>query len=134
MLIDKLLQISDAEAVTVTAASANSIDLGAAGDALGGQELYCDIRVATTCTAAGAATVAFDLQHDSVSNFASATSLISVPAVAKATLVAGYWVLRAKIPTGCKRYLRVNFTVATGPLTAGNFDVIFSHAVDIRQP
>jgi len=122
MILDKALQLSDAQAVTVTAPSTNVIDMGVLGDAID-RELYLVIRVNTTCTAAGAATVVFDLETDSAVGFgASPSDLWAITAVAKATLVAGYEVARLRIPAGADRYIRLNYTVATGPLTAGAFD------------
>ena len=42
-------------------------------------------------------------------------------ALALANLAAGKRIASAKVPAGVLRYLRVNYIVATGPLTAGAF-------------
>jgi hypothetical protein len=39
----------------------------------------------------------------------------------KAALIQGAHVFTASIPPNCLQYLRLNYTVATGPLTAGKF-------------
>ena len=72
-------------------------------------------------TAAGAATVTVALQTDDNSSFASPVNLVLSDAIPKASLVAGTQVLRVAVPYGTERYLRLFFTVATGPLTAGKF-------------
>ena len=64
MIIDKALQISDKQAVTASAASSDVIDFGQATPNTGllANQLYMQIGVAQTATAAGAATVQFVLQ------------------------------------------------------------------------
>ena len=42
-------------------------------------------------------------------------------ATPKANLVQGYDVFAVPIPPNCKQFLRVYYTVANGPLTAGKF-------------
>lgn len=121
-LLDAVNTMSNNQAVTVTAASTDVLDFGAVNrDIAAGEELYLIVSVGTTVTAAGAATVDFALQTDSVVGFGSAVTLFSILAVPKATLVAGYYVTQIVIPRYTKRYLRMNYTVATGPLTAGTF-------------
>jgi hypothetical protein len=48
-------------------------------------------------------------------------------AIGKALLTAGTEVLRVKVPLDAERYLRTNYTVATGPLTAGTFTAFLAH-------
>lgn len=76
--------------------------------------------VASTAAAGGAATVTISLQTSNTSDFASATTLLQTGAIAVADLKVGYRYV-ATVPHGVQRYLRVNYTVATGPLTAGAF-------------
>ena len=124
MYIDKQLLMSDAQAVTSSAASTNVIDLGAhlGMDPGVTEDLWLQVRVDTTATASGSATVTFALQTDDDEAFGSAVTLFSTSAIGKATLVAGYYPIRVRLPLGMKRYARVYYTVATGPLTAGKFD------------
>lgn len=128
MYIDKENMFSNAQAVTVTAAS-DVIDLGSP-DAGMADDLWLTIRVDTAVTASGSATVAFKLQSDSAATFdAAVVDNISIAVIAKATLVANYTVIRTKLPVGIKRYARVYYTVASGPLTAGKFDAFLTRGV-----
>jgi hypothetical protein len=121
-LLDKELEFSDAQAVTATAASTNVIDMTVAAPNIGrGQEpIYAQVQVNTTADASGSATVTFTLE-DSADN-SSYSAVYTTAAIGKATLVAGYIVFTVALPATLRRYIRVNYTVATGPLTAGKFD------------
>lgn len=119
MIIDKNLQVSNEQAVTTSAASTDVIDFGQANPDVGMDGRSC--MVITTdeaATAAGAATVTFSVQ-DSADN-ATFTDVAVSAAIGKATLVAGYQHV-IPMPTKLRRYCRVYYTVATGPLTAGKF-------------
>lgn len=120
MFLDKELMLSEAQAVTAAAASTNIIDQGSAANAIG-KELYLIVKVDTSANAAGAATVNFQLQCDDNSSFSSPKILLETGDVGKATLVAGYLVFKGKLPVGAERFLRVYYSVGTGPLTAGAF-------------
>lgn len=127
MIIDYENTLSDAQEVTASAASTNSIDLrDTTGDFGISDKLFLVLRVDTAAEASGSATVAFSVQCDDDSAFGSPKTLLTTAAVAKATLVAGYRPLVTKIPQGCERYLRVYYTVASGPLTAGKFDAFLT--------
>jgi len=106
-------------------ASTNVVDLNAEGDAKT-EEPFLHILCKEDVASAGAATVQFALQTDSVEAFSSPTTLWQSSAIAKATLVDGYWVARLRLPQGCERYLRVYYTVGTADLTAGKFDAFLS--------
>lgn len=119
MIIDKFLQVSDAQAVTSTAASTNVIDFGQTNPNSGlSDHLTMAVTVDETVTAAGAATVTFAVQ-DSADN-SSWADVAATAAIGKAALPAGAQVL-IPMPLQHRRYVRVNYTVATGPLTAGSF-------------
>lgn len=122
MIIDNLLVLSDAQAITAAAASTNVVDQLAAGQALPqGIVPFVEFLVDTTALAAGGASnVTFALQ-DSADNVTFAT-IVATPAIAKATLVAGYVAGRLAIPPGARRYLRAYYTPDTNDLTAGKFD------------
>jgi hypothetical protein len=133
MILSQEYTLSDDQAITATAASTNYIDRGAAGTPYGGEQaLTYDAgaggRVPFTCmvttafTAAGAATLTADLEVDDNTSFSSATTVLTSGAIGKALLVPGYNMFAGlDLPTGItERYWRVNFTVATGPMTAGN--------------
>lgn len=130
MILDRYNEFSDAQAVTASAASTNVVDLQAAG-AIEGKALFLHIKVNTTVTASGAATVAFALQTDNDEAFGSVTTLHSIAAIGKASLTAGTQVVRLPlIGMPLERYMRVYYTVATGPLTAGKFDAFLSMDAD----
>lgn len=120
MIIDKSLQVSDAQAVTASAASTDVIDTGVANRAIGTDtSLALSITVDESATASGSATVTFSLQ-DSADNSTFA-DVVASAAIGKAALTAGKQPVLFKLPNGLRRYLRVYYTVATGPLTAGKF-------------
>lgn len=127
MITDKQLTFSEAQAVTTSAASTNVVDLGplthgnTVRDIGAGEPVYLVIQVGEDATASGSATVNFALQTDTVENFASPTVLFDSGAIGKADLTAGARPVAIAVPRGVERYLRVNYTVSTGPLTAGTF-------------
>ena len=119
MYIDKNLQVSNEQVVTATAASTDVIDYGQANPNSGlNDNVVMAITVDEAAAAAGAATVTFSVQ-DSADNSTFA-DVYATAAIGKATLVAGYQIL-IPMPYKHRRYVRVNYTVATGPLTTGKF-------------
>jgi len=119
MIIDKNLQVSNAQAVTVTAPSTDVIDFGQATPDIGMDDMSnMVITTSEAAAAVGAATVTFSVQ-DSADNVTFADVVVTA-AIPKATLVAGYQHI-IPMPYTLRRYCRVNYTVATGPLTAGKF-------------
>ena len=127
MMYDKLNTFGTDQAVTTTAPSTDIVDLGAARDLGNGEPLELVVLVTETVAAAGAATVTFTLETDDTAGFSSAFVLASSGAMAKAALTAGTEVLRVKVPLDAERFLRTNYTVATGPLTAGKFTAFLAH-------
>ncbi len=121
-IIDKNLQISNAQAITATATSTDVIDAGATKNAAigrdlgGGTQLFLEVTVGATFTAAGAGTLTIALQ-DSADN-SSFADVLTTPALALASLVVGsrFYI---PLPAKMRRYIRANYTVATGPMTAG---------------
>lgn len=128
MIVDALLQLSAAQAVTSTAVSTNTIDLGTNRDIGAGSDLYATFTVDTTVTAAGAATVTFQVISSASASLTSPTVIAQTDAIPKTDLTAGRKPITACIssqvlnalPVG-QRYLGVQYTVGTGPLTAGAF-------------
>lgn len=116
--IDQNLVLSDAQAVTTTAVSTKSIDTATALRNIGsGNQIEVLVAVGTAFTAAGAATMTIALQ-DSADNTTFADVLVS-PAIAVASLAAGFEALRVRVPATTRRYIALNYTIATGPMTAG---------------
>lgn len=128
MLIDKLAKFSGDQAITATAACTDTMDLLAAGDSIG-RETYFIFIVKTAFTAGGNATLTIDLETDDNNSFSSAIALYSSGAIAVADLVAGYKIA-IRVPKGLERYLRANYTVTTGPMTAGAADAFLADSFD----
>ena len=134
MFIDKALQVSNEQAVTVSAASTDSIDFGQANPNVGlDDRSNMVITVDESAAAAGAATVTFSVQ-DSADNATFADVAVTA-AIGKASLAAGQQVV-LPMPTKLRRYCRVYYTVATGPLTAGKFSaqIVTGIQQNIAQP
>lgn len=131
MIFDALLQPSYRQAVTTTAPSTDYIDTGAANRAIGDDtRMTMVVRCDETVTAAGAATVAVTVQ-DSADGSTWADSTATPPA-SKSTLVAG-WRALIPVPKNLRRYVRVNYTVANGPLATGKFSAQIALDVDRRK-
>lgn len=120
-IVDKFLQLSDAQVVTATAPSTNVIDAGPLKgtpstifrDLGAGEQLYLEVSVAVAATGT-AATIQVSLQ-DSADNSTFADVLLS-PAIAQAALVVGKRIY-IPLPPGLRRYIRANYT-AGGTLTS----------------
>lgn len=136
MILDKLLMFSEAQAVTATAASTDVIDLGPIDgtrrDIGVGYPLEFWTTVNTTATASGAATVNVQLQTSPDNS--TWTTIASSGDLALSALVAGKRIVSQKVPSGVQKYLRVNYTVSTGPLTAGAFTSGINLDVDNNTP
>lgn len=120
-MMDANLLFSDAQAVTATADSTNKIDSLKAGDAIApGARLLVQTQTAATDSGSDA-TLQVELKtSDDDSTY---TSLINTGALAFAAFSpVGTVIFDGVIPNGVKRYLKLVYTVASGPLTAGKFD------------
>lgn len=121
MITDKELELSSEQAVTASAASTNYIDLGVARDVGVAGKLQLAISVPEGVTASGSATVTFQLQCDDNTSFSSPKNVLLTDAIGKADLPAGKQ-FYLPLPVGLdERYVRLYYTVATGPLTGGKF-------------
>lgn len=134
MIFDSTNLFSDAQAITATAASTNTIDLGATGRVVGassnlvrdigtGKPIPIRIQVVEAFNNLTSLTVA--LQVDDNSSFSSATTVEST-VVVLADLGLGAFVNEIYfVPRGTnERYARLNYTVtgtapSTGKITAG---------------
>lgn len=137
MYVDKHNEFSDAQAVTATAISTNVIDRisnssgkNALADIGTGQDVYLVVITQTAATDTSSdATLTVTLESDSTADLAtSATVHFTTGALAFAAFSpAGTTLAAVKLPQGeYERYLGVRYTVASGPLTAGNFDAFLT--------
>lgn len=119
MIIDKELELSSEQAITATATSTNHIDNGASGDiALGGQKQIA-ITVNEDFEAAGAARLTIQLYSANQEDFSDVVIPLATNSIAKTLLVEGYQ-LFIPLPIGLDgRYFKLNYSVTTGPFTAG---------------
>jgi len=137
MILDKLLMFSEAQAVTQSAASTDIIDLGPiAGDFrdIGiGYPIELFAQVDVSATADSDATVQIVLETARTEDFANPHVLVQSDAKSLDVLTAGARIT-TKVPGGVQRYLRVNYVVAGGPLTAGKFTAGLVLDVDANTP
>lgn len=124
-------------AITSTRVSTNTYDLSSLlrDPGVNDGHLYLFGSVKTTFTAAGAATLACDLVTDDNAALASPTTIFSLmAATGKATLVAGYVMFKTPLPIGkipaTEKFIGLNWTVATGPMTAGAVSAFLSPNID----
>lgn len=128
MFLDAQNLVSSAQAVTASAVSTNTIDLSQVRDVGVGEELKFAITVDVAATAAGAATVTFQAITSAAAALTSPTILAQTDAIGKAELTLGRKAIELSIPRATllaqpigQRYLGLQYTIGTGPLTAGSF-------------
>jgi hypothetical protein len=133
MILDNTAIFSDAQAVTVTAASTNIIDLQKAGTPFGAPaalvadvgkgdgNIPLDVRVIQAFATLTSLTVSLETAADGDAAFGTPTTVASSGAIPVASLVAGYqFPFPAKLMEGVNaRYVRLKYTVAGSTATAG---------------
>lgn len=87
MITDALLRVSNAQAVTTTAVSTDTVDLGVARDIGAGENLYMNFTVGTAF--AGGTSTEFQVIGSASADLSSPTVLGSSGAIATAGLTAG---------------------------------------------
>ncbi len=119
MILDRNLRVSNAQALTTTAFSTDTIDLLQARDIGEGERLFFEFDVNTALT--GGTSVTFEIVTSANANLSSPTVIAASAAIVAATLVAGYRLLVAIPPVLTslgQRYLGVRYTIA-GTFGAG---------------
>ena len=119
MITDSLLRVSEDQAVTSTAVSTNTVDLGSARDIGEGTALY--MNFALTEAFANGTSVTFEVITSASANLGTPTVIGSSTAIATAALTLGKNVvvrLNPDIAGKGQRYLGARYTVA-GTYNAG---------------
>lgn len=120
MITDALLLLSVAQAVTASAVSTNTVDLGVARDIGAGEPLYVSFHVTTNFATLTSLTP--NLIISANADLSSATVIASGPAIPVASLVAGYKTYMRIPPIADsigKRYFGASYTVTGSNATAG---------------
>ena len=129
MLLDKTVMFSDEQALRSTGASTNTLDLGAAGNAVPGR-LVLIAHADTAFT--GATQVVCALQTSDKSDFSSGVVTLASDTVSGTLLADTEKNLFALgVPAGLKRYLRMYYTV-TGTVTAGALSCFVADVADLH--
>ena len=128
---DALLSLSAAQAVTATAVSTNTIDLGVARDIGEGEPLYLECIVTTaaftTCTS-----IEMQAITSAAANLGTPTVIGSSGAIPVASLTLGarfYVALNPKVGSLGQRYLGANYVVAGTNAAAGTLTTSVVHGI-----
>tara|TARA_B100001769_G_scaffold12295_1_gene8474 strand:+ start:175 stop:606 length:432 start_codon:yes stop_codon:yes gene_type:complete len=119
MITDKLLRVSEDQALTTTAVSTNTIDLSVARDVGEGTSLYMNFAV--TEALANGTSVKFEVISSAAANLGSPTVIGSTDAILTAALTLGKNVvvrINPDIAGKGQRYLGARYTIA-GTFNAG---------------
>ncbi|UOF81266.1 major capsid protein [Caudoviricetes sp.] len=107
--------------ITATGYSVNKLKNPSNGDiTLNTIPIYLQVVADATFVSGGSTTLVVTLETASDEAFTSPVTLMTTATIAKASLVNGYEIINQIVPHGAKKYLRVKYTVATGPFTAGS--------------
>jgi len=119
MITDSLLRVSEDQALTTTAVSTNTVDLGVARDMGEGTTLYMNFAV--TEALANGTSVTFEVITSASANLGSPTVIGSSAAIVTASLTLGKNIvvtLNPDIAGKGQRYLGARYTIA-GTFNAG---------------
>lgn len=143
-VLDGTLNPTAGAAITVTRVSTNVIDWLVGRDMGAGALLGIHVDILQTFTAAGAATLTVDAEVcDTVGG--TYLNILTTPAIPVAQLIAGTGIMRYAFPLNQVlnatngilkapgRFFRLNYTVATGPMTAGTVFAYLTPVMDRDQ-
>lgn len=133
MITDKLLRVSDAQAVTTTAVSTDTVDLGTARDIGAGENLYMNFTVGTAI--AGGTSTEFQVISSASADLSTPTVLGSSGAIATASLTAGKRLAVRVNPTingNGQRYFGARYVVV-GTNSAGTVTADVVHGVQDQK-
>jgi hypothetical protein len=130
VITDKLLRVSDSQALTTTAVSTDKIDLSIARDMGEGENLFMNFAVPTALT--GGTSVAFEVVVADDAAISSGVTVVgSSGVIPTAALVAGYNTavrINPLIGSLGKRYLAARYTIV-GTYTAGSVIADIVHGI-----
>ena len=121
MILDSQLLFSDAQALTVTAASTNSVDFGLTKDLGLGEEIWIALNVDVAFTDADSdSTITVTLEVDDNAAFSSPTVAQTLGVFGALSAVGA--VIFARIQPGAvtERYAQLRYTTTNGALTTGS--------------
>lgn len=130
MITDKLLRVSDAQAITTTAVSTDKVDLSVARDIGEGEQLYGVFTVGTAF-AGGTSVQMSVVVADDAALTTNVTTIAMTGVVATAGLTAGsQFIVRLAplIASLGRRYLGASYTVV-GTMTAGTVTCDIVHDI-----
>jgi len=131
MYLDKLALFSNAQAVTATAASTDSMDFSQARDVGTGEDLFIFINCTVAMTdAASDSTVTVTLETDDNSGFSSAAVTQTLGVFPALSAVGSIIYARIQPAALNERYCQLRYTVANGNLTTGTFSAGIIHGID----
>ena len=123
MILDRQNLFSLNQAITATAVSTDVIDLGPemwAGTAGSDREIPIELTVTESFTSGGATTLQVEVQSSVNEAFSAPIKHLLTDVIPKADLAVGKVLSKGlSLPADVKRYVRLNYVVATGPFTAG---------------
>ena len=117
MILDANTLFSNAQAITASAGSDNAVDAGADRDVGGGRPVEVFAQVVEDFATLTSLKVGLQTADDAA--FAAPVTLQETAAIPAASLKAGYQFALSTLPKGCRRYLRLYYTVAGTAATAG---------------
>lgn len=136
MIIDGQLELSNAQAVTASAASTNYIDAGlvARNLGVGNKQLFLVLSVVAAFTDGGSdSTVTASIQTDTTSAFGAASTLFTDAAFAALTAAGTVHIIPLSPGWTYKEFLRVYYTVANGDLTTGKISAQIVSDADLQH-
>lgn len=124
MIFDAQNMFSEAQAVTATAKSTNTVDLGPnnrAGNSNGAKDIEIFAHIPTSFTDTGNdATLTIQVRSSANSDMSSPVVHAISDAIPFASLAAGTEIrFKPRIPLDAGRYVDLNYVVASGPFTGG---------------
>lgn len=136
-IFDAMLELSDdqdigANTASSTEASTDVLNFTQADLEMGaGEPLWLNVKMGTEALlSTGAATLTVALCRDTDGTIDSSSTVIyQTPAIAKASLTAGAWILRMPLPYNIDEdaYVGLLYTVGTATTSAGTVDAWIDH-------